>query len=250
MARVSKNTLTINNLWAGLPNRQILRGVNLMVRPGRITAIMGPNGSGKSTLASVLAGHPGYRVLRGSATFGSTNILKLKPHERARRGLFVAFQYPVEVPGVSFREFLWTAFEAVHGKPDRKEFDRLVKATMTRLKLSPTFLDRAVNEGLSGGEKKKAEILQLSLLSPAIAILDETDSGLDIDALRLIARHVRRLVSPRRGFLVITHYQRLLNHLKPDTVHILAAGRVVASGGFDLVRKVERLGYEWLEKTQ
>lgn len=241
------NKLIIRNLHAGLKNKPIIQGINLVVPPGKIVALMGPNGSGKSTLANVLLGHPDYQVTKGSVTWGGQNLLKLKTWQRARAGIFLAFQYPYEIPGVNFYELLLTAFRASHGQRfDQRQFDERLNTSLRELRLEAAFLERAVNEGFSGGEKKKAEILQLKVLQPRLAILDETDSGLDIDALRLIAQNIKALRSPRLGFLVITHYQRLLTDLKPDLVYVMVGGKIVAQGTGALVEKLERQGYRWL----
>lgn len=253
------NTLTINGLEASIDGNVILQGVNLKIKPGKIVALMGPNGSGKSTLAHVLMGHPGYTVKKGTVKFGEKNLLRLETWERARLGLFLSFQYPYEIPGVNFYEFLLAAYKSLNGltsKTDPKKaqkteetFDNRVHLSLKELNLTEKFLTRNVNEGFSGGEKKKAEILQMKVLQPKIAILDETDSGLDIDALKIIAKNVRVAVSPDIGFLVITHYQRLLHHLKPDEVHVMLEGRIVESGGPDLAKKLEKKGYKWLSEN-
>ena len=241
--------LSIKNLHAGLPGKPILNGVTLTVPAGKIVALMGPNGSGKSTLAQLLMGQPDYRVTKGTVRWGSKDMLKLKNWERARAGLFLAFQYPYEVPGVNFYEFLLAAYQSVNGKQgSQAEFERRLKRSLRELRLDAKFLQRGLNEGFSGGEKKKAEILQLRVLQPRLAILDETDSGLDIDALRLISRNVRSLRSPAISFLVITHYQRLLTYLKPDIVHVMVGGKIVASGGSALVKKLAKTGYGKLTK--
>ena len=240
--------LSIKNLHAGLPGKPILNGVTLTVPAGKIVALMGPNGSGKSTLAQLLMGQPDYRVTKGTVRWGSKDMLKLKNWERARAGLFLAFQYPYEVPGVNFYEFPLAAYQSVNGKQgSQAEFERRLKRSLRELRLDAKFLERGLNEGFSGGEKKKAEILQLRVLQPRLAILDETDSGLDIDALRLISRNVRSLRSPAISFLVITHYQRLLTYLKPDIVHVMVGGKIVASGGSALVKRLEKTGYEALK---
>lgn len=243
--------LTIKDLHARVTGEQkeILCGVSLAVPPDKIVALMGPNGSGKSTLSHVLMGSPDYEVISGSARLGNKDLLALDPWERARAGLFLAFQYPYEIPGLSVYHFLQTAVRSVRGERyDEKKFSRELKAALHDLRLASDFLDRGLNEGFSGGEKKRMEILQLRLLQPRIAILDETDSGLDIDALRLVAENVKRLVGPRLGVLVITHYQRLLNYLKPDEVHVLSQGQIVKSGSYRLVKQLEERGYDWLIK--
>lgn len=249
MPQSSTKTLSIRNLIAGPKDRVILRSVNLTAKPNVITALMGPNGSGKSTLAHVLMGHPDYQVTKGVVMWRGKNLLKLTPAERARLGVFLAFQYPLEISGVNYHEFLWTAYQAVRGKTaKRTDFDSLLKASLKELTLSERFLDRSVNEGFSGGEKKKAEMLQLLILQPKLIILDETDSGLDIDALKLIAKTVKKLIARDRVILVITHYQKLLNALKPRAVHVLHNGVIVASGSGELVKKLERQGYGWLDQ--
>ena len=243
--------LVIKNLHAGFAGKKILRGVTLTVPADKIVALMGPNGSGKSTLAQVLMGHPDYRVTAGSIRWNNKNVLRLKPFERARAGLFLAFQYPYEVPGVNFHEFLLTAYQSIHGrKTNPAEFDQALKHALRELRLDAKFLERSLNEGFSGGEKKKAEILQLKVLRPRLAALDETDSGLDIDALRLIAKNIRSMVGPRIGFLVITHYQRLLGYLKPDIVHVMVDGAIVASGNAALAKRLEKNGYKEFKPNQ
>jgi Fe-S cluster assembly ATP-binding protein len=228
--------------------KPILKGVDLRVGAGEVHAIMGPNGSGKSTLSYVLAGRPGYAVTRGSAHLGETDLLALEPEERAAAGLFLAFQYPVEIPGVGNMTFLRTALNAqrkARGEPEMssKDFLKAVRARAATLKIDADMLGRPINVGFSGGEKKRNEILQMAMLEPRVCILDETDSGLDVDAMRLVSEGVNALRSPDRAFLVITHYQRLLDHIAPDVVHIMAEGRIVATGGPDLAREVEANGY-------
>lgn len=245
--------LKINNLHATVDGKPILKGVNLEVGSGEVHAVMGPNGSGKSTLANVIAGREGYEVTDGSIEFEGENILELAPEERAHAGVFLAFQYPVEIPGVNNTYFLRAALNAkrkAHGEPelDSMQFLRLVREKLEILHIKDDLLHRAVNDGFSGGEKKRNEIFQMAVLEPRLAILDETDSGLDIDALKLVADGVNRLRSDDRCMLVVTHYQRLLDHIIPDSVHVLADGRIVASGDADLARKLEDQGYAWLEK--
>ena len=242
------NDLVIKNLHAGIDGRPILKGVNLTIKPGKITALMGPNGSGKSTLSHILMGHPTYEVTKGNVRWGKEDVLKMEVWNRARAGLFLSFQYPYEIPGVNLYEFLLTAYKSIHGEAQEKidAFDKNLSGAIKDLKLPNKFLARDLNAGFSGGEKKKTEILQLKVLQPKIAILDETDSGLDIDALKLIAENVQKMKSPDIGFLVITHYQRLLNHLKPDEVHVMMEGKIVKSGGPELVKRLEKDGYEWL----
>jgi Fe-S cluster assembly ATP-binding protein len=244
--------LTIHNLHAAVEGREILRGINLNVQAGEVHAIMGPNGSGKSTLAGVLAGREAFDVTEGSVQFEGKDLLDMDPEERARAGLFLAFQYPVEIPGVSNTYFLRAAINAIRKHRGQEELDaveflQLVKQKMKVLHMEEDLLKRPVNEGFSGGEKKRNEIFQMAVLAPRMCILDETDSGLDIDALRIVADGVNALRSPERGFLVITHYQRLLNHIVPDVVHILYDGRIVKSGGKELALELEDKGYGWIE---
>jgi Fe-S cluster assembly ATP-binding protein len=242
--------LEIKNLHAEIEaeGREILRGLDLVVKPGEVHAIMGPNGAGKSTLSHVLAGKPGYRVTEGSATLDGADLLDLDPSARAAAGLFLAFQYPVEIPGVGNVTFLKAALNAQRrvrgeGEISTPDFMRLLKSAAKKLEVSPDMLKRAVNVGFSGGEKKRNEILQMAILEPKLCILDETDSGLDIDALKIVAEGVNSLRSPNRSFVVITHYQRLLDHIVPDVVHVLAKGRIVRSGGPELALELEAKGY-------
>lgn len=247
---MAKLTLKIKNLQVGIDGKLILQGVNLEVKTGQLVAIMGPNGSGKSTLAQVIAGSPFYQVKSGQILWRGRNILKLAPEKRAQLGLFLAWQYPVELPGVNLYDFLFTAYQAVRGKKEieRRNFDQILKQALTDLKLTDKFLQRSVNEGFSGGEKKKLEILQLKVLRTKLAILDETDSGLDIDALRIIARNIKDLLKEGVGFLVITHYQRLLHYLQPDQIKVMFEGRIIKSGDAKLARQLEHKGYQWLIK--
>jgi len=245
--------LEIRDLHVSVAGKEILRGLDLVLEPGEVHAIMGPNGSGKSTLAHVLAGREGYQVTRGSATYLGEDLLALEPEERAVRGVFLAFQYPVEIPGVSNSYFMKAATNAVRrarGQPelDAIDFLTLVKEKMKALEMDEKFLSRSVNEGFSGGEKKRNEILQMALLEPRLAVLDETDSGLDIDALRIVAAGVKRLAQPERAVLAITHYHRLLEYLEPDRVHVLMAGRIARSGGRELALQLEERGYAWIEQ--
>lgn len=247
--------LVISDLRVNVEDNEILKGLNLKVKQGEVHALMGPNGSGKSTLAFALMGHPGYNVTSGEIVFQGANILELKTDERARLGLFLAFQYPVAIPGVTLANFLRTAINARRQAedPDDKgipipEFRKLLKEKMDFLKMDHVFAGRYLNDGFSGGEKKRAEILQLATLEPKIAILDETDSGLDIDALRTVAEGVNALSGPDLGVLVITHYQRILDYIKPDFVHIMYDGQVVESGGSELALKLEEQGYEWVRE--
>jgi len=245
--------LEIRNLHARAGDSDVLRGVDLTVRASEVHAIMGPNGSGKSTLAHVLAGRPGYTVTAGEVLYKGKDLLALEPEQRAREGVFLAFQYPVEIPGVSNIYFLKAATNAIRahqGRPelDAVEFLALVKEKAKLVEIDQELVKRPVNEGFSGGEKKRNEIFQMAVLEPALAILDETDSGLDIDALRIVAEGVNRLRSPERAMLVVTHYQRLLNHIVPDFVHVLVDGRIVRSGGKEMALELEEKGYAWLEK--
>ncbi len=244
--------LEIRNLHARVEGKEILRGLDLVVRAGEVHAVMGPNGSGKSTLANVLAGRPGYEVTEGEVRYRGRDLLAFTPEERAREGVFLAFQYPVEIPGVTNSYFMKAATNAVRkhrGEPelDAIDFLTLVKQTMKELEMDEKFLSRSVNEGFSGGEKKRNEILQMLLLQPTLAVLDETDSGLDIDALRIVADGVNRLRGPSRAVLAITHYQRLLDHMVPDRTHVLMDGRIVKSGDRELALELEKRGYGWLE---
>ncbi len=246
--------LRIRNLHARVGETEILRGVDLDVYAGQVHAIMGPNGSGKSTLAAVLAGREDYEVTDGEVLFDGKNLLEMDPEERAREGLFLAFQYPVEIPGVSTATFLKTALNELRKhrgqEPlDAMEFMNLLRERAALVKIDPAFFSRSVNEGFSGGEKKRNEIFQLAMLEPRVAILDETDSGLDIDALKIVADGVNALRSPERAFLVITHYQRLLNYIVPDVVHVLYRGRIIKTGPKELALELEAKGYEWVTET-
>ncbi|ADE13869.1 FeS assembly ATPase SufC [Nitrosococcus halophilus Nc 4] len=247
--------LTIKNLHASVDGKPILRGIDLNVKPGEVHAIMGPNGSGKSTLASVLAGREDYEATAGEILYQGQNLLDLAPEERARAGIFLAFQYPVEIPGVSNVYLLKAALNSVRkhrglDELDAMDFLALVREKMKLVKMDESFLQRAVNEGFSGGEKKRNEILQMAILEPTLAILDETDSGLDIDALRIVADGVNALRSPERGLILVTHYQRLLNYIVPDYVHVLSQGRIVKSGDKKLALELEEKGYGWLEQDK
>jgi Fe-S cluster assembly ATP-binding protein len=244
--------LEITNLQVRGGTKDILRGINLSVKKGEVHAIMGPNGSGKSTLARALAGHPEIEVTGGSVTYNGKDLIELSPEDRAREGVFMAFQYPVEIPGVNNAYFLKAAINAqrkhrVLPELDAMEFMALVKEKAKILHLDPSLMSRPVNEGFSGGEKKRNEIFQMAVLEPKLAVLDETDSGLDIDALKAVAEGVNEMRSPERAIIVITHYQRLLNYIEPDFVHVLQDGRIVRSGGKDLALHLEEKGYSWLD---
>ncbi|MBX6341061.1 MAG: Fe-S cluster assembly ATPase SufC [Thermomicrobiaceae bacterium] len=244
----------IENLHAGIEGKEILRGVDLTINRGEIHALMGPNGSGKSTLAYVVAGHPNYEVYEGRVLFKGENVLEMEPDERARLGMFLAFQYPTVIPGVSMANFLRLAVNAVHQARNDgaaltpREFRRLMREKMALLKMDESFANRYLNEGFSGGEKKRAEVLQMALLEPEFAILDETDSGLDIDALRTVADGVNTIFTENQALLVITHYQRLLNYIKPHFVHVMLEGKIVESGGPELALQLEEHGYDWLKE--
>src|SRR5213080_3439037 len=241
---ISPATLEVRGLRAAVGDREILRGIDLTVEQGQIHALMGPNGSGKSTLSNVIMGRPGYRIMEGRVTFNGEDITALPPDQRAKRGLFLAMQYPTEVPGVSVVNFLRTAYQAIKGEQiSALAFRKHMKEQMEKLGIEDAMVNRYVNQGFSGGEKKRNEILQLAVLEPQIAILDETDSGLDIDSLKIVAEGVNASLNPDMGVLLITHYQRLLNYITPDVVHVLAAGRIVKSGGKDLALRLEDEGY-------
>lgn len=245
--------LEIHELVAKVEGKQILNGLNLTIKPAEVHAIMGPNGAGKSTLGNVLTGRAGYEVVSGDVTFNGKNLFDLEVEERAREGVFLAFQYPVEIPGVSNMEFLKASVDARRkhlGLPELSSFDfmKLARECSQKVSLDPAFLKRGVNEGFSGGEKKRNEIMQMMLLEPGLCILDETDSGLDIDALQVVAAGVNAMRDSHRSFIVVTHYQRLLDYIVPDYVHVLANGKIVRSGDKELAKELEAKGYSWLEK--
>ncbi len=246
--------LDIKDLYCSIEGKAILKGLKLKVKAGEIHAIMGPNGAGKSTLAKVLAGHPAYTITRGEVTFKGQNLLELEPEERAHAGLFMSFQYPVEIPGVSNFLFLHTAYNVnrkARGEKEltAEEFAKYLNEKMALVDIKTEFKDRNLNEGFSGGEKKRNEILQLAVLQPSLAILDETDSGLDIDAMRVVASGVNHIMNKEMGLILITHYQRLLDYIKPDFVHVMIDGKIVQSGGPEMALQLEEKGYDWLEKS-
>jgi Fe-S cluster assembly ATP-binding protein len=247
----AKKILEVRGLTATVAGVEILKGMDLTVRAGEVHAIMGPNGSGKSTFAKALAGHPAYTVTGGEVLFEGKDLFALAPEERSRAGVFLGFQYPVEIPGVSNSAFLRLAYNTVQGARGRDEldpleFDDYVREKMKLLEMDPGFLDRSVNDGFSGGEKKRNEILQMAILEPKLAILDETDSGLDIDALRIVAQSVNRLLTPDNAVVLVTHYQRLLNYIAPDFVHVMEGGRIIKTGGKELALELETRGYDWV----
>ena len=251
----SKTLLEIRGLRATVNGIEILKGIDLTVRSGEVHAIMGTNGSGKSTLAKVLAGHNAYTVTGGSVVFEGNDLLDLEPEERARAGVFLAFQYPIEIPGVSNSHFLRLAYNTVQAQRGKDELDPLefedfVREKMKLLDMNPDFLDRGVNEGFSGGEKKRNEILQMALLEPRLAILDETDSGLDIDALRIVTAGVNKLATRDNAIILVTHYQRMLNYIVPDYVHVMQGGRIIKTGGKELALDLETRGYDWVGAEQ
>src|SRR5687767_2488679 len=247
--------LEIGNLYASVDGNEILKGINLTINKGEVHAIMGPNSSGKSTLAKIIAGHPAYEVTSGEVLYEGKNLLDLSPDERAREGVFLAFQYPIEVPGVSNAQFLRLAYNEKQkhlGKDelDPLEFKDLLKERAKVVEMDASFMTRSVNEGFSGGEKKRNEILQMAVLEPKLAVLDETDSGLDIDALRVVAGGVNQLLTPNNAIIVVTHYQRLLNYIVPDFVHVLAGGRIAREGGKELALELESKGYDWIKTAE
>jgi Fe-S cluster assembly ATP-binding protein len=249
----SKTILEVRNLCASVSGTPILKNMNFTVKSGEVHAIMGPNGSGKSTFSKVLAGHTDYEITSGTVLFEGKNLLELAPEERARAGVFLAFQYPIEIPGVGNSQFLRLTYNTVQthrGKEelDPLEFDDFVRDKMKLLEMNPDFLDRSVNAGFSGGEKKRNEILQMALLEPSLAILDETDSGLDIDALRIVSNGVNQLANKDNAIVLVTHYQRLLNYIVPDFVHVMEAGRIIKSGGKELALELETRGYDWVSE--
>jgi Fe-S cluster assembly ATP-binding protein len=244
--------LEIRNLHAVIDGKEILKGLNLSVKAGEIHAIMGPNGSGKSTLAKVLAGHPSYQVTEGEVIYEGKNLLEIEPDERAREGVFLAFQYPIEIPGVSNANFLRMAYNEKAKSEGREEldpleFDDLLQEKLKIVEMEKSFINRSVNEGFSGGEKKRNEILQMAVLEPKLAVLDETDSGLDIDALRIVAGGVNKLANKDNAIILVTHYQRILDYIEPTVVHVLYQGRIVRSGGKELAVELEKKGYDWIK---
>lgn len=251
----SEVILSVKNLTANVDDTPILKGLNLEIKAGEIHAIMGPNGSGKSTFSKILAGHPSYTVTGGEVSYCGQDLLELEPEERARSGVFLAFQYPLEIPGVSNVDFLRVAYNSKRKHEgleelDAFDFDELVRQKLNVVKMDAAFLNRSVNEGFSGGEKKRNEILQMALLEPKLAILDETDSGLDIDALRIVANGVNQLATRDNAMLVITHYQRLLDYITPDYVHVMEGGRIVTTGGKELALELEERGYDWIREEE
>jgi|SRR3989344_1089566 len=242
--------LEIHNLYVSSENKEILKGVNLKIKQGEIHALMGPNGSGKSSLAFALAGHPRYRITSGQVKLDGEDITVLAPDKRAKAGLFLAMQYPIAVPGVSVANFLRTSIKNLNGSVDTASFVKTLKSKMGELKIDESFSSRGINDGFSGGEKKKMEVLQFSILAPKYAVLDETDSGLDIDALKLVAKGIKKAAGPKLGVLLITHYQRILKHIKPDYVHILVGGRIVQSGDHKLAEEIEEEGYQAISNTK
>ncbi len=251
----SEVILSVKDLIAEVGGIEILKGLSLEIKAGEIHAIMGPNGSGKSTFSKVLTGHPAYTVTGGEVFFKGQNLFDLEPQDRAREGIFLSFQYPLEIPGVSNLDFLRVAYNSKQKHKgleeiDAFDFDDLIREKLAIVKMNPAFLDRSVNEGFSGGEKKRNEILQMALLEPTLAILDETDSGLDIDALRIVANGVNQLTHPNNAVLMITHYQRLLDYIVPDYIHVMEGGRIVTTGGKELAFELEERGYDWITDSE
>ncbi len=251
----SEVILSVQDLTADVDNTPILKGLSLEIKAGEIHAIMGPNGSGKSTFSKILAGHPAYTVTGGTVLFKGKNLLELEPQDRSREGVFLAFQYPLEIPGVSNLDFLRVAYNSKRkhqglDELDVFDFDELVQERLAVVKMNPSFLERSVNEGFSGGEKKRNEILQMALLEPTLAILDETDSGLDIDALKIVANGVNQLTRPDNAILMITHYQRLLDYIVPDYVHVMEGGQIILTGTKDLALELEARGYDWVREEE
>jgi Fe-S cluster assembly ATP-binding protein len=251
----AETILSVRDLAAEVDGVSILQGMNLEIKAGEVHAIMGPNGSGKSTFSKVLTGHPSYTVTQGEVIFKGQNLFELEPEERSREGLFLSFQYPLEIPGVSNLDFLRVAYNSKLKHQGLEEidpfdFDDLVQEKLEIVKMNPAFLERSVNEGFSGGEKKRNEILQMALLEPTLAILDETDSGLDIDALKIVAQGVNQLIRPDNAVLLITHYQRLLDYIVPDFVHVMEGGRIVTTGGKELALELEARGYDWIKEGE
>ena len=251
--KIKNPLLEITDLYASTEDLMILKGVNIQINAGEIHAIMGRNGCGKSTLSKIIAGHPSYEIKRGNIRLSGTDIESLEPEERAQAGIFLGFQYPIEIPGVSNLEFLRVATNARRKflnqeELDTFEFEDLVKEKLEIVKMEPTFLTRSINQGFSGGEKKRNEILQMALLDPKIAILDETDSGLDIDALRIVASGIKRIANENSGIILITHYQRLLEEIKPDFVHVMSNGKIIKTGNSELALELEKNGYDWTDK--
>lgn len=247
---MSNADIRIVNLHARIEEKEILKGVNLEIKKGEIHALMGPNGSGKSTLSNVIMGHPSYEVTEGEIWFNGQNIVEMEPDERARLGLFLAFQYPVAIPGVSVAKFLKSSTDSILGdrRKSASEFLKEMRENMKFLEMNEAFVNRFLNDGFSGGEKKRMEILQMLMLKPSFAVMDETDSGLDIDALRIVSKGVNKLNGPNFALLVITHYERILMHIKPDHLHVLIDGKIVMSGGPELVKELEKKGYDWLRE--
>ncbi len=244
---IPNSLLNIGNLHISVDNTEVVKGIDLIIEEGEIHAIMGPNGSGKSTFVSALMGHPAYTITKGSVEFKGEDLLKLEPHERARSGLFLAFQYPKEITGVTLRSFLFAAYNACHSEEkiiSPIKFKKFLEGHMEELHMDTSFAERFVNKGFSGGEKKKAEILQMNVLAPSLALLDETDSGLDIDALKIVAEGINRLKSPNFSAILVTHYARILQYIKPDKVHIMVDGKIVESGGEELAHHLEKEGYK------